>query len=98
MDEKANLIRDSVNGVNKYARIPIQRRRTPICEKEIKELKKLQTGLQTDLETFGRLGCLISDLGFPYFAGKIFSYIDMQQGKKYAFLDFEPEIGANDHE
>lgn len=89
--EKKNdigIIRDSVNGVNKYARIPIRRKRTPICQKEIEEISKIHVSLNTDIETLGRAACLASDLGFPYFAGKIFSYIDMQNGKEYEFIDF----------
>ena len=89
MSKPIGVIRDSINGENKYARIPIQRRRTPICEKEIAELEKIKNGLSVDLETFGRMGCLLSDLGIPYFAGKILSYIDMEQGKDFAFIEFE---------
>lgn len=96
MVDDIGIIRDSVNGANKYCRIPIQRRRTPVCEKEIAELEKMQNTLNTDIETFGRLACLLSDLGFPYFAGKIFSYIDMQQGKEYAFMDFGAEKEVSD--
>lgn len=87
--DNISVLRDSINGENKYARVVIQRKRTPICEKEILELDKLRNGFNTNLETLGQLGCIISDFGFPYFAGKIFSYIDMQQGKNFEFIDFD---------
>ena len=89
MKNNNGIIRDSVNGVNKYCRIPIQRKRTPVCDSEISEIGKIQDGFQVDLNTLARIGCLISDLGFPYFAGKIFSYIDMKYGKEFRFIDFE---------
>lgn len=97
MNDNTRVIRDSVNGVNKYCRVPIRRRRTPVSEMEIVEIEKIKNGLQLDIETFGRVGCLLSDLGFPYFAGKIFSYIDMQQGKEYAFINFvEDKAGGKE--
>ncbi len=36
--DKASVIRDSVNGVQKYARIPIRRRRTPMYSYELEEI------------------------------------------------------------
>lgn len=94
-DEKmANIsvLRDSINGENKYARVVIQRKRTPICEKEISEIEKITDGLNVNLEILGQLGCIVADLGFPYFAGKIFTYIDMAQGKDFQFLNFDKQI------
>ena len=87
MSNDCRVIHDSINGVNKYARVPIRRRRTPICQQEIDEIKKIENGLKTDIETLGRISCLLSDLGFPYLAGKIFSYIDMKNGKDFMFME-----------
>lgn len=87
--DSISVLRDSINGENKYARVVIQRKRTPICEKEISEIEKITNGLKVDLEILGQLGCIVSDIGFPYFAGKIFAYIDMKQGKDFPFLDFD---------
>ena len=88
MNDKATVLRDSVKGENKYARIPIRRTRTPIDDKEILEIEKFQQSLQMNDEQVGRLACLLSDVGFPHFAGKIFSYIDAKNGKEYASISF----------
>lgn len=52
------------------------------------EINKIHMAMDIDVEALGRAACLVSDFGFPYFAGKIFSYIDMQNGKEYEFIDF----------
>lgn len=35
MDNNSGIIRDSVNGVNKYCRVPIRRKRTPLYAEEM---------------------------------------------------------------
>ena len=79
--EKNNVgvIRDSVNGVNKYCRIPIQRKRTPVCDNEIAEIGKIQDGFQVDLNTLGRIGCLISDsIAELFFFDGVMAIVDTQ--------------------
>ena len=94
MSEVSKPIRGSVNGENKYVRIPIRRHRTPILKSEIKEIGKILGMLDNDVDTLGRIACLISDLGMPCFAGKIFSYIDYLQGKEVEIISFVKEEGG----
>ncbi len=89
--DNISVLRDSINGENKYARVVIQRKRAPVCKKEISEIEKITSILNEDLEMLGQLGCIVADLGFPYFAGKIFTYIDMAQGKDFQFLNFDKQ-------
>lgn len=87
----AKVVRGKVDGKEIYCRVPMRRKRTPISQLDIDDLERYQTtkGL-TDDEMVEKAADL-SDMGDTYFAGKIYSYLDMKHGEQYMFIDVTEE-------
>lgn len=86
---KISVMRDKVNGKEIYCRVPIRRKRTPISQYDIEDLMIYQSKNNLTDEQMLEKAVDIADMGDTYWAGKIFSYIDMKNGQECEFIDFE---------
>ncbi len=82
-----NIVRGNVNGSAKYCRVPIRRRRIPISQGDIDDLSKYQSKYGISDSDMLSKAEDIAEMGDTYWAGKIYSYIDMKNGKEYAFIE-----------
>lgn len=86
---KFKVLRGKIKGKEQYCRIPIRRKRTPISQLDIDDLTKYQNRHgYSDVTMFFRAND-IAEMGDTYWAGKIYSYIDMKNGRDYAFIETE---------
>lgn len=88
---KTSVMRDKVNGKEIYCRVPIRRKRTPISQYDIEDFMVYQSKNNLTDEQMLEKAVDIADMGDTYWAGKIFSYVDMKNGQECAFIDFEEE-------
>ena len=84
-----NIVRGKILGKEKYCRVPIWRKRTPISQYDIDDLSKYQNRHGYSDTTMLFKANDIAEMGDTYWAGKIYSYIDMKNGKDYAFIESE---------
>lgn len=88
-EHKFNVVRGKINGKEKYCRVPIRRKRTPISQIDIDDLSRYQRLHCYSDNTMLLKANDIAEMGDTYWAGKIYSYIDMKNGKEYDFLEIE---------
>ncbi|MFR5876343.1 MAG: hypothetical protein ACLUFN_07625 [Eubacterium sp.] len=81
------VLRGKIKCKEKYCRIPIQRKRTVISQLDIDDLTKYQNGHGYSDTTMLLKAKDIAEMGDTYWAGKIYSYIDMKNGREYAFIE-----------
>lgn len=84
-----NIVRGKILGKEKYCRVPIRRKRTPISQYDIDDSSKYQNRHGYSDTTMLFKANDIAEMGDTYWAGKIYSYIDMKNGKDYAFIESE---------
>ena len=81
------VLRGKIHGKEKYCRVPIRRKRTPISQCDIDDLSKYQNIHGYSDNTMLLKAGDIAEMGDTYWAGKIYSYIDMKNGQEYAFIE-----------
>lgn len=84
-----NIVRGKILGKEKYCRVPIRRKRTPISQYDIDDLSKYQNKHGHSDNAMLLKANDIAEMDDTYWADKIYSYIDMKNGKDYAFIEIE---------
>lgn len=87
MTIKQSVLRGKIHSKEIYCRVPIRRKRTPISRYDIDDLSKYQNRYGYSDTTMLLKANDIAEMGDTYWAGKIYSYLDMKNGKEYAFLE-----------
>ena len=85
--KEASVIRDSVNEKQKYCRIPIRRKRTPILAEEFQAMLEYQlSNVLTAQDMKERVISLDSEQRYEE-AGKIITYLDFMK-----IIEIEPAV------